>query len=66
MGFGIKAPTSGVVSSGSMLLGYRFCTMTMRAKRSEVVRVLAFRLEIERKTIIRIKLISTLTWLALE
>lgn len=37
--------TSGLGSSSSPLLGYIFCAMMMRARRSEVVSVLALRLE---------------------
>lgn len=38
-------PTSGLGSSRSVLLGCMFCAMTIRASRSEVVSVLAFRLQ---------------------
>lgn len=40
-----RLPTSGLGSSRSVLLGCMFCAMTMRARRSEVVSVLAFRLQ---------------------
>lgn len=40
-----QLPTSGLGSSRSVLLGCMFCAMTMRARRSELVSVLAFRLQ---------------------
>lgn len=40
------SPTSGLGSSRSVLLGCMFCAMTMRASRSDVVSVLAFRLRV--------------------